>query len=151
MKKFLGKSFSKFQFFLISNFQAIKSIWSWVYVVCCIHCGILDLKFLFFVFTFSSDFIFLISNFFLDFQAIKSVKSAEFMPFVVFIAAPSVEILRNMYELGKMEGWTTKTYTVRYLHSSVLNILQDFWIFSNISDFQIFKEWYYSISIFLSI
>ncbi|XP_064646404.1 protein PALS2-like isoform X2 [Lineus longissimus] len=46
-------------------------------------------------------------------QAIKSIKTGEFKPYVVFIAAPSVEILRNMYELGRVEGWTTKSYTER--------------------------------------
>ena len=34
-------------------------------------------------------------------QALKMLKSQEFMPFIVFVAAPSVEALKVMYEEGR--------------------------------------------------
>lgn len=36
-------------------------------------------------------------------QAIKSIKVAEFMPFVIFVASAGVEIQRNMYEWARMQ------------------------------------------------
>ncbi|CAH1249892.1 MPP2 [Branchiostoma lanceolatum] len=44
-------------------------------------------------------------------QALKVLKTPEFMPFVVFIAAPSVETLKEMHEQARAEGATTKTLT----------------------------------------
>ena len=37
-------------------------------------------------------------------KALKSVKTSEFMPYVVFIAAPPVDIMRNMHEFARMRG-----------------------------------------------
>ncbi|XP_069108709.1 protein PALS2-like [Argopecten irradians] len=36
--------------------------------------------------------------------SLKILKTAEFMPFVVFIAAPSAEALKRMYDLGRQKG-----------------------------------------------
>ncbi|KAI8488709.1 MAGUK p55 sub member 6 [Branchiostoma belcheri] len=44
-------------------------------------------------------------------QALKVLKTPEFMPFVVFIAAPSVETLKEMHEQARAEGATNKTLT----------------------------------------
>ncbi|XP_078621701.1 protein PALS2-like isoform X6 [Branchiostoma floridae x Branchiostoma japonicum] len=44
-------------------------------------------------------------------QALKVLKTPEFMPFVVFIAAPTVETLKEMHEQARAEGATTKTLT----------------------------------------
>lgn len=41
-------------------------------------------------------------------QAIKTVKTPEFMPYVVFIGAPPVEIMRNMYEFARQRGKTDR-------------------------------------------
>lgn len=41
-------------------------------------------------------------------QAAKSIKTSEFMPYVVFIAAPPVEIQRNMHEYARLKGKTDK-------------------------------------------
>ncbi|XP_074662551.1 protein PALS2-like isoform X2 [Tubulanus polymorphus] len=46
-------------------------------------------------------------------QSINMLKTAEFMPYIVFVAAPSIEILRNMFELGRAEGVTQKFYNER--------------------------------------
>ena len=48
----------------------------------------------------------------LCFQALKSIKTSEFMPYVVFVAAPPVEILRNMHELALQRGKTNRVKTV---------------------------------------
>lgn len=45
-------------------------------------------------------------------QAAKSVKTSEFMPYIVFIAAPPVEIQRNMYEFARLKGKMDKIRTV---------------------------------------
>lgn len=37
-------------------------------------------------------------------QAAKSIKTSEFMPYIVFIAAAPVEIQRNMYEYARLKG-----------------------------------------------
>jgi guanylate kinase len=41
-------------------------------------------------------------------QAAKSIKTSEFMPYIVFIAAAPVEIQRNMYEYARLKGKTDK-------------------------------------------
>jgi len=41
-------------------------------------------------------------------QAAKAIKTSEYMPFVVFIAAPPVEIQRNMHEYARLKGKTDK-------------------------------------------
>jgi guanylate kinase len=41
-------------------------------------------------------------------QAAKSIKTSEFMPYIVFLAAPPVEIQRNMYEFARLKGKTDK-------------------------------------------
>ena len=48
----------------------------------------------------------------LCFQALKSIKTSEFMPYVVFVAAPPVEILRNMHELALQRQKTNRVKTV---------------------------------------
>lgn len=45
-------------------------------------------------------------------QALKVLKTAEFMPFVVFIAAPELDTLRNMHKAVVDAGLTTKLLTV---------------------------------------
>ncbi|XP_066263289.1 protein PALS2-like isoform X1 [Branchiostoma lanceolatum] len=52
-------------------------------------------------------------------QALKVLKTPEFMPFVVFIAAPSVETLKEMHEQARAEGATTKTLTDNDLKRTV--------------------------------
>lgn len=47
------------------------------------------------------------------FQALKFLKTAEFMPFVVFIAAPELNTLRAMHKAVVDAGLTTKVLTVR--------------------------------------
>lgn len=44
-------------------------------------------------------------------QGIKTIKTPEFMPYVVFIGAPPVEIMRNMYEFAKQRGKTERIKT----------------------------------------
>jgi hypothetical protein len=46
-------------------------------------------------------------------QAAKTIKTSEFMPYVVFIAAPPVELQRNMYEYARLKGKMQKIRTVR--------------------------------------
>ena len=54
-------------------------------------------------------------------QCLKLLKTKEFMPFVVFIAAPSIDQLRYMHEWGRSHGLygqtgtgtIGRTYTVR--------------------------------------
>jgi len=46
-------------------------------------------------------------------QALKVLKTAEFMPFVVFIAAPELDTLRAMHTAVIDAGLTTKLLTVR--------------------------------------
>ena len=58
------------------------------------------------------------NNYFTDlsafhFQALKGIKTPEFMPYVVFIAAPPIEIMRNMHEYALQRGKTDKIKTVR--------------------------------------
>lgn len=36
--------------------------------------------------------------------SLKILKTAEFMPFIVFIAAPSAEALKRMYDMGRQKG-----------------------------------------------
>ena len=51
------------------------------------------------------------------------LKTAEFMPFVVFIAAPELDTLRAMHTAVVDAGLTTKLLTVRFEWISVsLNI-----------------------------
>lgn len=45
-------------------------------------------------------------------QALKVLKTAEFMPFVVFIAAPELDTLRAMHKAVVDAGLTTKLLTV---------------------------------------
>ncbi|XP_019626946.1 PREDICTED: MAGUK p55 subfamily member 6-like isoform X22 [Branchiostoma belcheri] len=52
-------------------------------------------------------------------QALKVLKTPEFMPFVVFIAAPSVETLKEMHEQARAEGATNKTLTDNDLKRTV--------------------------------
>lgn len=50
-------------------------------------------------------------------QALKVLKTAEFMPFVVFIAAPELDTLRAMHKAVVDAGLTTKLLTVRHFHT----------------------------------
>lgn len=50
-------------------------------------------------------------------QALKLLKTAEFMPFVVFIAAPELDTLRAMHQAVIDAGLTTKLLTVRFLRA----------------------------------
>ena len=45
-------------------------------------------------------------------QALKSIKTSEFMPYVVFIAAPSIEMMRSQHELARQRGRSDKIRTV---------------------------------------
>lgn len=47
-------------------------------------------------------------------QALKVLKTAEFMPFVVFIAAPELDTLRAMHKAVVDAGLTTKLLTVSF-------------------------------------
>jgi len=67
-----------------------------------------------------------------DHQAAKSIKTSEFMPFVVFIAAPAVEIQRNMHEYARLKGKTDKIRGVSRLQS------QDCCCFQNSS---VYRRW----------
>lgn len=53
-------------------------------------------------------------------QALKVLKTAEFMPFVVFIAAPELDTLRAMHKAVVDAGLTTKLLTVCSRCTSVL-------------------------------
>lgn len=46
-------------------------------------------------------------------QALKVLKTAEFMPYVVFIAAPEFDTLKAMHKAVVDAGITTKQLTVR--------------------------------------
>lgn len=46
-------------------------------------------------------------------QALKVLKTAEFMPYVVFIAAPDFDTLKAMHKAVVDAGITTKQLTVR--------------------------------------
>ena len=39
-----------------------------------------------------------------SFQSLKVLKNPEFMPYIIFIAAPSAEALMVMYEDGRRKG-----------------------------------------------
>ncbi|KAI0230188.1 MAGUK p55 subfamily member 6, partial [Lamellibrachia satsuma] len=46
-------------------------------------------------------------------QALKAIKTSEFMPFVVFVSAPPGDMLRNMHEFAFQRGITDKIRTER--------------------------------------
>jgi hypothetical protein len=50
-------------------------------------------------------------------QALKQIKTSEFMPYVVFIAAPPVEIMRNMHENARIQGKIEHVKTVGHTPS----------------------------------
>lgn len=51
------------------------------------------------------------------------LKTAEFMPFVVFIAAPELDTLRAMHKAVVDAGLTTKLLTVRFqVHLGAFNL-----------------------------
>ncbi|XP_030639148.1 MAGUK p55 subfamily member 6a [Chanos chanos] len=52
-------------------------------------------------------------------QALKVLKTAEFMPFVVFIAAPELDVLRTMHKAVVDAGITTKLLTESDLKKTV--------------------------------
>ncbi|XP_077384023.1 MAGUK p55 subfamily member 6a isoform X1 [Festucalex cinctus] len=52
-------------------------------------------------------------------QALKVLKTAEFMPFVVFIAAPELDTLRSMHKAVVDAGLTTKLLTENDLKKTV--------------------------------
>lgn len=53
------------------------------------------------------------------------LKTSEFMPFVVFIAAPELDTLRAMHKAVVDAGITTKLLTVSLDSCSLLNREQD--------------------------
>jgi len=58
------------------------------------------------------------------------MKTSEFMPYIVFIAAPPVEIQRNMHEYARLKGKTDK---MRGVSQTVVYIL----VRDNISEHRI--------------
>ncbi|CAH1788609.1 unnamed protein product [Owenia fusiformis] len=52
-------------------------------------------------------------------QALKTLKTGEFMPYIVFVAAPSVEVMSNMHELAKQQGVTTIDKTEREFRNTL--------------------------------
>ncbi|XP_023224610.1 MAGUK p55 subfamily member 6-like isoform X2 [Centruroides sculpturatus] len=44
-------------------------------------------------------------------QSLKSLKTSEFMPYVLFIAAPHLEQLRHMHEYGRHHGYSSRNLT----------------------------------------
>ncbi|CAB1320588.1 unnamed protein product, partial [Coregonus sp. 'balchen'] len=58
-------------------------------------------------------------------QALKVLKTAEFMPYVVFIAAPEFETLKAMHKATVDAGITTKQLTRTYNHYFDLTITND--------------------------
>jgi len=54
-------------------------------------------------------------------QALKVLKTAEFMPYVVFIAAPDFDTLKAMHKAVVDAGITTKQLTVgqQHLHTTL--------------------------------
>ncbi|XP_077997196.1 protein PALS2-like [Glandiceps talaboti] len=52
-------------------------------------------------------------------QCLKTLKSAEFMSFVVFVAAPDLEVLRALHQAAEKEGTTTKPVTDLDLQKTV--------------------------------
>ncbi|TSK34750.1 MAGUK p55 subfamily member 6 [Bagarius yarrelli] len=58
-------------------------------------------------------------------QALKVLRTAEFMPFVVFIAAPELDTLRAMHKAVVDAGITTKLLTRAYSHYFDLTIVND--------------------------
>jgi len=38
--------------------------------------------------------------------------SSEFMPYVIFIAAPGVEVMKSLYDYSRNLGYSTRTLTV---------------------------------------
>jgi len=51
--------------------------------------------------------------------ALKAMKMSKFMPFIVFIAAPPVEILRNMHEFARQQGKTDQIRSEQDLRFTV--------------------------------
>ena len=45
-------------------------------------------------------------------QALKILKTPEFMPFVVFIAAPSLDVMKGNYKKAVAEGTATRKRSV---------------------------------------
>ena len=48
-------------------------------------------------------------------QALKILKTPEFMPYVVFIASPPIDTLREIHKRATSEGTITKKQTVSSL------------------------------------
>jgi len=38
--------------------------------------------------------------------------SSEFMPYVIFIAAPGIEVMKSLYDYSRNLGYSTRTLTV---------------------------------------
>lgn len=53
------------------------------------------------------------------FQSLKVLKTAEFMPFVVFIAAPGMDALKRMYEEGRRRGIVGRKGVCRFFYEFV--------------------------------
>ena len=52
------------------------------------------------------------SNSFVCLQALKILKTPEFMPYVIFIASPPLDDLREIHKRATSEGTITKKQTV---------------------------------------
>lgn len=63
-------------------------------------------------------------------QALKVLRTSEFMPYVVFIAAPELDTLRAMHKAVVDAGITTKLLTVRsFFQASSIIFLLKFFVF----------------------
>uniref|UniRef100_A0A8B9W5T5 Protein associated with LIN7 2, MAGUK p55 family member n=1 Tax=Bos mutus grunniens TaxID=30521 RepID=A0A8B9W5T5_BOSMU len=62
-------------------------------------------------------------------QALKVLRTSEFMPYVVFIAAPELDTLRAMHKAVVEAGITTKLLTVRSVQASGVIFLLKFFLF----------------------
>lgn len=49
-------------------------------------------------------------------SAVSRIRTAEFMPFVVFLAAPSCNCMKAMYEYGRSMGFTEAWKRVRFIN-----------------------------------
>lgn len=57
------------------------------------------------------------------------LRTSEFMPYVVFIAAPELDTLRAMHKAVVEAGITTKLLTVRSVQASGVIFLLKFFLF----------------------
>ena len=70
-------------------------------------------------------------------QCLKLLKTKEFMPFVVFIGAPSLDQLRYMHEWGRSHGLYGQTGTLNSRTYHTVSLLIDVWP-ENCADFRFY-------------